>query len=82
MSLTKNREALYLHCLPADITGVSCEAGEVSAGVFERYRLTTYNQAAHKPYVIAAMILLARFEQPAKVLAGLLNRALPRRLSH
>ena len=25
MSLTKDGKALYLHCLPADITGVSCE---------------------------------------------------------
>ena len=28
MSLTKDGKALYLHCLPADITGVSCEEGE------------------------------------------------------
>ena len=27
MSLTKNGKALYLHCLPADITGVSCKEG-------------------------------------------------------
>ena len=30
MNLTRNKEALYLHCLPADITGVSCEQGEVA----------------------------------------------------
>ncbi|ETJ45011.1 Carbamoyltransferase YgeW, partial [human gut metagenome] len=34
MSLTKDGKALYLHCLPADITGVSCEEGEVDATVF------------------------------------------------
>jgi knotted carbamoyltransferase YgeW len=60
MKLTKNGEALYMHCLPADITGVSCRAGEVSAAVFERYRIRTYQEASHKPYIIAAMILLAR----------------------
>lgn len=60
MKLTKNGEALYMHCLPADITGVSCDAGEVSAEVFERYRIRTYQEASHKPYIIAAMILLTR----------------------
>ena len=39
MKLTKGGQALYMHCLPADVTGVSCKAGEVSAAVFERYRL-------------------------------------------
>jgi ornithine carbamoyltransferase len=27
---TKGGKALYMHCLPADVTGVSCAAGEVS----------------------------------------------------
>ena len=73
MSLTRGGKASYMHCLPADITGVSCDAGEVSADVFERARLDTYREAAHKPFVIAAMILLARFEQPADVLGQLLD---------
>ncbi|MCL2496418.1 MAG: knotted carbamoyltransferase YgeW, partial [Clostridiales bacterium] len=30
MKSTKNGKALYLHCLPADISGVSCTAGEVT----------------------------------------------------
>ena len=34
MKLTKNGEAHYMHCLPADITGVSCERGEVTESVF------------------------------------------------
>ena len=42
MSLTKDGKALYLHCLPADITGVSCEEGEVDATVFDRYRIPLY----------------------------------------
>ena len=70
MSLTKDGTGLYMHCLPADITGVSCEAGEVAASVFERYRLATYREAGHKPFVIAAMILLTRFADPASALAG------------
>ena len=32
MKRTAKGRALYMHCLPADITGVSCERGEVSAG--------------------------------------------------
>ena len=59
MKLTKGGKALYLHCLPADITGVSCEAGEVAASVFDRYRDPLYKQASFKPYIIAAMIFLA-----------------------
>ena len=60
MKLTRGGNALYLHCLPADISGVSCPQGEVSASVFERYRLATYREASFKPFVIAAMILMAR----------------------
>jgi knotted carbamoyltransferase YgeW len=68
MSLTRDGKALYLHCLPADITGVSCRQGEVAASVFDRYRVPLYKQAGHKPYVIAAMILLSKAEDPIKTL--------------
>ena len=71
MSLTKDGKALYLHCLPADITGVSCEEGEVDASVFERYRVPLYKEASYKPYVIAAMILLSKFENPVELLKEL-----------
>src|SRR3989338_2039984 len=54
-------EAHYMHCLPADITGLSCKAGEVDASVFDRHRLNTYREASHKPFVIASAILLSRF---------------------
>ncbi|THB81220.1 MAG: knotted carbamoyltransferase YgeW [Desulfobacteraceae bacterium] len=65
MNTTKGGSALYMHCLPADITGVSCEKGEVSADVFDQYRVPQYIQAGYKPYVIAAMIFLSKFENPA-----------------
>ena len=65
MKLTKGGEALYMHCLPADISGVSCQQGEVSKGVFEKYRLATYREAGYKPFVIAAMILMARIKDLA-----------------
>lgn len=56
MKLTKNGNALYEHCLPADISGISCQRGEVAKSVFERYRLHTYQEAGYKPFVIASMI--------------------------
>ena len=80
MASTGDGKALYMHCLPADISGVSCDRGEVAASVFERYRLATYREASHKPYVIAAMMLLGRFERPERVLTHVLDRARPRRL--
>jgi knotted carbamoyltransferase YgeW len=72
MKLTKGGEALYLHCLPADISGVSCAQGEVSEGVFEKYRLATYSEASYKPFVIAAMILMARLNDPVSRLTKLI----------
>jgi knotted carbamoyltransferase YgeW len=68
MKLTKAGKALYMHCLPADISGVSCKEGEVAASVFERYRVPQYKQAGFKPYIIAAMMLTNRFEDPAALL--------------
>ena len=79
MKLTKNGRALYMHCLPADVTGVSCPSGEVSQSVFERARLDTYRQAGHKPFVIAAMILATRLREPAAALEQCLEAARPRR---
>jgi knotted carbamoyltransferase YgeW len=78
MKRTKAGKALYMHCLPADITGVSCERGEVSQGVFEKYRIGTYREAGWKPYIIAAMIVARRFAEPARVLGQLLAEARPR----
>jgi len=77
MDMTHGGKALYKHCLPADITGVSCEKGEVTEDVFEEYRLETYEQASFKPFVIAAMILLAKVENPAFALAKLVERNRP-----
>lgn len=71
MSTTKDGKALYLHCLPADISGVSCRQGEVAASVFERYRTPLYRQASFKPYIIAAMIFLSKVQDPAAMLKRL-----------
>jgi len=74
MNTTKNKKALYMHCLPADISGVSCEQGEVSADVFDQYRIPQYIQAGYKPYVIAAMIFLSKFKNPSDKLMEVLER--------
>ncbi len=79
MKRTRNGSALYMHCLPADVTGVSYEAGEVSRPVFERARLDTYREASCKPFVIAAMILLTRFPDPGALLSRIVDRHQPRR---
>jgi knotted carbamoyltransferase YgeW len=52
MGLTK--EALYLHCLPADI------GAEVSAGVMERFRVDVAREANKKVYVIMALLAAAK----------------------
>lgn len=80
MSVTRNKSALYMHCLPADISGLSCAHGEVSAGVFEKYRVDTYKEAGFKPYIIAAMMLANRYKHPAALLNRLMNQNQQRQL--
>ncbi|MBN2175527.1 MAG: knotted carbamoyltransferase YgeW [Bacteroidales bacterium] len=74
MKLTKQGKVLYMHCLPADITGVSCKQGEVSESIFEKYRLTTYIEAGYKPYIIAAMMMANRFDDPGAILGKLFEK--------
>ncbi|WP_195268790.1 knotted carbamoyltransferase YgeW [Eubacterium sp. 1001713B170207_170306_E7] len=78
MKTTKEGKALYMHCLPADITGVSCEQGEVEASVFDRYRTELYKEASYKPYIIAAMIFLAKEKDPQATLKALEERGIDR----
>lgn len=78
MDLTRHGNALYMHCLPADISDVSCQHGEVSAEVFEQYRIQTYKEAGFKPYIIAAMMFTNRFADAAGVLQRLTERGQPR----
>jgi knotted carbamoyltransferase YgeW len=78
MAATHEAGALYMHCLPADITGVSCAQGEVEASVFDRYRVPMYLEASYKPYIIAAMIFLSKVKTPADNLMELLEASVPR----
>jgi knotted carbamoyltransferase YgeW len=57
MGLTS--EALYLHCLPADI------GAEVSPGVMNRFRLDVARQANKKVYVIMALLAAAKVDDLA-----------------
>jgi ornithine carbamoyltransferase len=63
MALTS--DALYLHCLPADI------GAEVSPGVMERFRVDLARQANKKVYVIMALLAASK----VKNLAARLTRA-------
>ncbi|MCI9036162.1 MAG: knotted carbamoyltransferase YgeW [Oscillospiraceae bacterium] len=74
MQLTKDGKALYMHCLPADISGVSCTEGEVDGSVFDRYMEPLYKQASFKPYIIAAMIFLSKVKDPVAALRELESR--------
>jgi knotted carbamoyltransferase YgeW len=78
MAGTRRGEALYMHPLPADITGENCAQGEVDKSVFDRYRDQLYKQASNKPYAIAAMIFLQKVKDPAAKLEELWDRGQPR----
>jgi knotted carbamoyltransferase YgeW len=78
MKLTKEGKALYMHCLPADISGVSCNEGEVAESVFDRYRIETYKEAGFKPYIIASMIFNNKFKDVSGILNKLNDRGLKR----
>ena len=78
MKRTAKGEALYMHCLPADISGVSCIQGEVSKNVFEKYRLATYAEAGYKPFIIAAIIFLTRMQHPSEKMNQIIKRNMSR----
>lgn len=58
------RDALYMHCLPADI------GAEVEDSVMERFRFSLAREANKKLYVIMALLAVAK----VKGLAGTLRR--------
>ena len=78
MSSTKEGKALYMHCLPADITNISCENGEVASSVFDRYRIPLYKEASYKPYIIAAMVFLSKMRDPANSLKVIMESGIKR----
>lgn len=65
MARTADGEALYMHCLPADI------GAEVSPGVMDRYRVDVARQANWKMYVIMALLAGAKVADLAPHLRSL-----------
>jgi len=57
MAATRGGDALYLHCLPADI------GAEVSPGVMDKARLDLARQANKKVYVVMALLAAAKDEE-------------------
>ena len=74
--LTNN--ALYMHPLPADVTGLNCEHGEVTREVFDSHLKDTYHQASFKPFVMMAMIWLSKFKNPIEKIEEILKNNTPR----
>ena len=50
----------------------------MESSVFGRYRLPLTKQSIFKPYIIAAMILLSKYEKPQEIMKKLEERGLPR----
>lgn len=66
MSKTAGGDALYMHCLPADI------GAEVSASVLERHRVNLAQEANKKIYIISALLAVSKVENLPERLRGLL----------
>ena len=71
-------DTIYMHPLPADINGVSCEHGEVANEVFDYHRDGLYKEASYKPYAIVAMIFLQKAKDPIATLKALEQGNTPR----
>ncbi len=78
MEGTRNGSALFLHDLPAEITDISCIRGEMTAQVYNANRDSLLAQAGLRPYVIAAMVMLTRSEDPKAVLKSLIEKGVKR----
>ncbi|MDH5493977.1 MAG: hypothetical protein OEY14_18650 [Myxococcales bacterium] len=63
MGLTAGGDALYMHCLPADI------GAEVSPGVMKRHEVNVAREANWKIYVIMAMLAVGKVPDLAERLA-------------
>ena len=60
-------DALYMHCLPADI------GAEVSPGVMERFKVEVAREANKKVYVIMALLAGAKVPDLPKKLSALMR---------
>jgi knotted carbamoyltransferase YgeW len=62
MALTDGGDAMYMHCLPADI------GDEVTPGVMDRHRVNVAREANYKVHVIMAMMAVAKVRGLADLL--------------
>ena len=70
MATTTGGDALYMHCLPADI------GAEVSTGVMERHQVNVAREANWKMYVVMALLAGAKVPDLAGALTSLEQEAL------
>lgn len=78
MEKTKDGKALLLHDLPADVTDISCIRGEMTAQVYGANSSSLLAEAGIRPYVIAAMIILTKSEDPKAAFRTIAERATKR----
>jgi len=64
MALTKGGDALYMHCLPADI------GAEISPGVMAKHTVNVAREANWKVYVVMALLAVAKVPDLAEKLAA------------
>jgi knotted carbamoyltransferase YgeW len=69
MARTAGGDALYMHCLPADI------GAEVSPGVMDRHRVNVAREANWKVYVVMALLAGAKVPNLTHALASLEEEA-------
>jgi ornithine carbamoyltransferase len=69
MGLTAGGDALYMHCLPADI------GAEVTPGVMEQHRINVAREANWKVYVVMALLATAKVPDLATILNEITEEA-------
>ncbi len=70
MGITAGGDALYMHCLPADI------GAEVSPGVMEQHKVNVAREANWKVYVVMALLAGAKVTDLGATLAALEQEAI------
>ncbi len=78
MEKTKDGKALLMHDIPADVTDISCIRGEMTAQVYNANLPCLLAEAGMRPYVIAAMILLSKSEDPKAAFKNIAEKGVKR----
>ena len=75
MEKTRDEKALLIHDIPVDVTDITCIRGEMTAQVYNANLFGLLSEAGMRPYVIAAMIILAKSEDPKAAFETIAERA-------